>query len=152
MIEDARWDAPFLQPLAERAAAAALGAAGIAAPLEIAILAADDARMAGLNATFRGRDGATNVLSWPAFDLAPGAAPPEDRFGRPLLGDIALGYETCRAEAKAADRPFEAHIAHLIIHGCLHLLGYDHENEADATVMEDLEVRALARIGYPSPY
>lgn len=152
VIEDDRWSETDLAPLAETATTRALEVAGIDVPVEVALLATSDARMAELNREFRGKDRATNVLSWPAFDLAPGAAPPEDRFGRPGLGDIALGYETCAAEARAADRPFGHHVAHLVVHGCLHLLGYDHENEADATEMEELEVRALASMGIPTPY
>ncbi|MEO1000081.1 MAG: rRNA maturation RNase YbeY [Pseudomonadota bacterium] len=141
VIEGGGWPAD-LPALAERAAGAALTAAGVAAEgREIALLAAGDARIAALNLAFRGKEGATNVLSWPA-------APPEDES----LGDIALAWETCAAEAEAAGRPLADHLAHLIVHGTLHLLGYDHGTEAEATKMETIEVEALALIGVANPY
>lgn len=153
LIEDPRWQAVGLDTLAAGAAAAALGIAGIGGPREISILAADDARIAALNAAHRGKDGATNVLSWPAEDLAPdmpGARP--NPPGLPELGDIALAYETCAGEATAHGIPVSAHVSHLIVHGVLHLLGYDHETDADATLMESLEIKALENMGLHNPY
>jgi probable rRNA maturation factor len=160
MIEAPGWESIGLGPLAERAARAALEGAGVgAAGFEIALLAASDARIAELNAGFRGRAGPTNVLSFPAADRAPtreGAIPTPPTPGRPEdpapLGDIALAYETCVREAEAGGLPLGNHVAHLIVHGTLHLLGYDHDRDGDATLMEALESRILAELGVPDPY
>ncbi|MEO0912434.1 MAG: rRNA maturation RNase YbeY [Pseudomonadota bacterium] len=159
VIEDERWEAFPLARLSEEALALALDAAGISRAVEMALLATGDAGIAALNSRFRGKSSATNVLSWPAFDLfpeTPGAAPsreiPEDPFGLPSIGDMALAYETVMAESAAGGIPPEHHITHLVLHGSLHLLGYDHETEADATLMEGLEVRALASVGIATPY
>lgn len=146
VIEDPRWEALGLAALAERAAQAALAAAGVAPEgCEISLLGADDARMAALNAAFRGKAGPTNVLSWPSEEAAaPGAA----RF----LGDLALGWETCMAEAAAAGIAPADHVTHLVAHGVLHLLGHDHGAEAEAEAMEALERKTLASLGVADPY
>jgi probable rRNA maturation factor len=98
------------------------------------------------------------VLSWPAEDLAasePGGQPlrPEADFtGEIPLGDIAIAYDTCAREAAAAKKPLADHLRHLIVHGVLHLLGYDHISDLDATVMEGLEVEILGNLGLDDPY
>ena len=125
--------------LAARAAEAALAAADARGGL--AVLLADDDRLAGLNAAFRGRSGPTNVLSFPA------PANPEG-----WLGDVALSFGTCLREAEAQDKRLEHHLQHLVAHGVLHLVGYDHETEAEASVMEGLEIKVLAGLGTPDPY
>ena len=159
IVEDARWDETDLSRLAPQAVAAALSAAGVSADVEVSILACGDDRIATLNSRFRGKSSATNVLSWPALDLfpdAPGGAPsteiPPDPFGETALGDIAIALETVVAEAQAGGIPLEHHIFHLILHAALHLLGYDHQTDADAAVMEGLEIAALAKAGIASPY
>ncbi|MEM9231990.1 MAG: rRNA maturation RNase YbeY [Pseudomonadota bacterium] len=159
VVEDPRWVDTGLDTLAQTAIGLALRHAGVIQPVEVAILACDDARIATLNSQFRGRSNATNVLSWPAFDLfpaRPGGAPltdlPVDPFGVPFLGDIAIAYETVVAEATSGTISLDDHILHLILHACLHLLGYDHQIPADAEVMEGLEVKALAECGIASPY
>ena len=142
-----------LQDLARPALLAAMDKAGINGAAEVSILATDDAQMADLNGAFRGRDAPTNVLSWPAETLAPatpGSVPPPPTTEE--LGDIALGFETCRAEADEMSRPLCNHISHLIVHGFFHLLGYDHQNDADAALMERLETETLAMLGVPNPY
>ncbi|MEL7298813.1 MAG: rRNA maturation RNase YbeY [Pseudomonadota bacterium] len=149
IVEDARWG--DLEPLAQRAVEAVFNGVGLVG--DVALLAADDARVAELNAQFRGKHAPTNVLSWPTEERGaaqPGGTPrvPETRE----LGDIALAYETCAREAEAQGKPFAAHVTHLIVHGMLHLLGYDHETEADAALMEGLEVEILGNLGYPDPY
>lgn len=153
VIDDPRWEEAGLEALADRAARALLAELGIAAEeCEISLLGTDDARIASLNASFRGRDAPTNVLSWPAveFDL-PGHLPAEEE--RPVfLGDVALAFGTCTEEARTANIPFRDHVLHLCVHGILHLLGYDHETDADAGRMESLEVKALASLGIPDPY
>ncbi|MGB0497401.1 MAG: rRNA maturation RNase YbeY [Rubricella sp.] len=158
VIEDDRWEAIGLLPLAERAITAALKAGGIGDGYEIAILACDDDRIAALNAEFRSKPKPTNVLSWPAHDLAPvdpggepGKPPPPDGFDD-HLGDIALAYETCMAEAREQGKKPADHVTHLILHGTLHLLGYDHIRDEDAELMEELERSTLAEMGITDPY
>ncbi len=153
VLEDPRWEAAGLAAIAERAAQALLAELGIAAEdCEISLLGTDDARIARLNAGFRGRDAPTNVLSWPAFELdSPGLLPAGEE--RPVfLGDIALAYDTCAGEAQAAGLSLHDHAAHLCVHGILHLLGFDHEIDADAERMQAVEVKALASLGIPDPY
>lgn len=113
---------------------------------EVAILFTDDAAQKRLNHAYRGKDAATNVLSFPVAGMT---FPP----GVPrALGDISLACETVKREARASDTAVDDHLRHLIIHGLLHLLGYDHEDDAEATVMERTETRALARLGIADPY
>jgi probable rRNA maturation factor len=149
LVEDGRWTAAGLEAVAERAARAALVVTGRdPARHEIALLACDDARIAALNADFRGRPQPTNVLSWPA------SAPPAPEPGaEPLfLGDLALAYETCAREAEAAGISLADHAAHLVVHGVLHLIGHDHGDDAEAGAMEALETKALASMGIGNPY
>jgi probable rRNA maturation factor len=160
VIEDARWEAFGLAVVAERAGQAALSAIGL--PPEgfaISLMGCDDARIAALNADFRGKPKPTNVLSWPSEERRAKCAgedpePPEPGTADDpeSLGDIAIAWETCAAEAEAQDKSMADHVTHLIVHGILHLLGYDHEAEADAALMEGLEVRALASLGVSDPY
>jgi probable rRNA maturation factor len=146
-IEDPRWLALGLPALAERAARAALAAAGLDPErCEIGLLAADDARIAALNAAFRARAGPTNVLSWPSGAVP--SAPGERRF----LGDLALAWETCAAEAEAAGVAPADHVTHLIVHGVLHLLGRDHADAGEAAAMEAEESKILASLGVADPY
>lgn len=158
-LDDARWTALDLPTLADAAFGAVCAASGLdPARCEVAILACGDAAIARLNADFRGNAAATNVLSWPAEDLAatlPGAPPrrPEADFsGAIALGDIAIAWDTCLREAEAAGKPMSDHVAHLVVHGLLHLLGYDHIDDRDAAVMEGLEVEILGRLGLDDPY
>ena len=157
VIEDDRWTEAGLEELAGRAADATLAHLGLdPAAWEIAVLACDDARIAALNADFRGKPRPTNVLSWPAEERAadaPGAAPASPSADEgPELGDIALAFETCAREAAEAGRPLGAHVSHLVVHGTLHLLGYDHVRDAAAELMERIEVEVLASLGIPDPY
>jgi probable rRNA maturation factor len=154
LIEAPEWEALGLEPLAETAAAATLAHLGLAADHEIALLGCDDARIAGLNADFRGKPQPTNVLSWPSDERGAetaggGPLPPEPGEE---LGDIAIAYQTCAREAEAAGRPLRDHVTHLVVHGTLHLLGYDHEDGQDAALMERLEVEILATLGVADPY
>lgn len=160
IYEDERWTALDLEALASRAGAAALTHLGHdPGGFEISLLACDDARIRGLNAGFRGKDKATNVLSWPAWDLSaeePGGLPEPPETGTPedpeALGDIALAYETCAAEAREQGKALADHLTHLVVHSTLHLLGYDHETDADAGLMEKTEVAILAQLGIADPY
>lgn len=115
---------------------------GAAEELELSLLFTDDAAIRRLNNHYRGKDKPTNVLSFPQ---APGP------HAGALLGDVILAVETTRREAALAGKPFEDHMAHLLIHGFLHLLGYDHETDGDAEEMEALERSALESIGIADP-
>ncbi|MDG4649534.1 rRNA maturation RNase YbeY [Roseibacterium sp. SDUM158017] len=160
LIDAPAWEETALEALAPEACETALRQLDLdPARFSVSILACDDARIAGLNAEFRGKAQPTNVLSWPSEERGaevPGAMPDlprPDPAGPPEeLGDIALAYETCRREAEAAGRPLDHHVAHLLVHGLLHLLGFDHETDADAELMERLETHVLARLGVPDPY
>ncbi len=160
LIEDARWAAFGLEDLAEQAAAATLAAAGLpAAGFEISLLGCDDRRIADLNADFRGKPLPTNVLSWPSqeraadADGARPALPQPGPAGMPEeLGDIAIAWETCAREAAEQGKALRDHVTHLLVHGTLHLLGYDHVRDGDAALMERTEVRILEDMGLSNPY
>jgi len=147
-VGDVRWSqGRDLDALVAQCLAAAMAETGEVPPLaEVSVLFTDDEAQRTLNREHRGKDATTNVLSFPVDDMP---LPP----GMPCtLGDISLAYETVESEAQAAAIAFDAHLRHLIIHGFLHLLGYDHENDAEASVMESKETRALARLGIADPY
>lgn len=160
-IEDARWQSLDLAHLAEEAGKAIQSYLEIEDELEVSVLGCDDARIAALNGEFREKRKATNVLSWPAEDLSPeaeGARPerprpdphfPEDPIA---LGDVAIAYETCAREAREQGKPLTSHVTHLLVHGMLHLLGYDHIRDLDATLMEATEVDILGKLGVADPY
>lgn len=159
IAEDERWQSFGLAPLAERAAAATLAHLGLEpSEFEISLMGCDDARIAVLNADFRGKPAATNVLSWPSEERGAepeGAAPelPEGDADMPEeLGDIAIAWETCEREAAEAGKPMAEHVTHLVVHAVLHLLGYDHERDADASLMEGTEIAILAELGLANPY
>ncbi|MBN8979873.1 MAG: rRNA maturation RNase YbeY [Rhizobiales bacterium] len=144
--QDAR-DAEAIIHRAIEAAAAAVDAETFDA--ELAIMLTDDDGIRTLNKNWRGIDKPTNVLSFPALQPT---GPRDDDDAPRMLGDIAIAYETTRAEADAEHKPFENHLSHLAIHGFLHLIGYDHEKDDDAEVMEELERRILSQLGIPDPY
>ncbi|MBO9475333.1 rRNA maturation RNase YbeY [Shimia sp. R10_1] len=160
IVEDPRWESLDFETLAETAAQATLAHLALtAADFEIAVLACDDARIAVLNADFRDKDKATNVLSWPSEergaeeDGGTPDAPEPSMMGLPEeLGDIAISYDTCLREAEAAGKSLTDHCTHLVVHGVLHLLGYDHIRDKDATLMEGHEVAILGKLGLPDPY
>lgn len=159
VIEDERWQAVGLDALAERAARAALAHLDMTPDgFTLCLMGCDDARIAVLNAEFRDKPTPTNVLSWPSEDLSndAGAAParplPWDGDDPWSLGDIALAYDTCAAEAQAAGLRMADHVTHLVVHGLLHLLGYDHQDDIEATRMEALETEILGKLGLADPY
>lgn len=133
--------------LARQTIAAAVAESGVAllAGAELCIHLSDDARVRELNARWRGLDKSTNVLSFPA-------APPAGVATARLLGDVVLAFETVAREAAEDNKPLPDHFRHLVAHGFLHLLGYDHEGAADAERMEAMETRILARLGVADPY
>lgn len=144
--------------LAQRAGAAALAqtphaALAAAAPLvEVGVRLTDDAEVQALNRDYRGQDKPTNVLSFPQYDPSDFAMLANTDDGEILLGDIVLALETCTREA--ADRGISVadHATHLIVHGTLHLLGYDHQDDASGDAMEAIETKALATLGLADPY
>ncbi len=159
VIEDERWAGENISKLAQASCRATLEHLNIPPnDFEIALLACDDSKIAALNHDFREKDAPTNVLSWPEIDLSAseaGAAPESPRpdpTEKAELGNIAIAYETCMAEANDQNLPPKHHISHLLVHGCLHLLGYDHVLEKDAALMEGLEVEILAKLGISDPY
>jgi len=120
-------------------------------PVEISVRLTGDDEVRALNAHWRGKDTATNVLSFPLAEADQFAVPAAEGLEL-LLGDIVLARGVCAAEADDKQLPFEDHAAHLLVHGTLHLLGYDHHDDASAADMEGREVRALARLGIADPY
>lgn len=160
VIEDPRWEEFGLTALAEPAALATLAALNLSPKgFTLCMMACDDTRIATLNADFRGKPQPTNVLSWPSEDRGadtPGGLPEPPIAGPDddpeSLGDIAIAYDTCKAEAAAQDKRMGDHVTHLVVHGMLHLLGYDHVDDADGDLMEATEVRILATLGVSDPY
>lgn len=127
---------------------------------EISLVLGDDALLHELNRDYRGKNKPTNVLSFPAMELVPGELVPGEPVERPVLpavsivplGDVAIAYETTASEAREQGKTVSAHLSHLVVHGVLHLLGYDHMTKAQATDMETLETAVLARFGLSDPY
>jgi len=145
-VEDPRWtealpDAEALTRAAAQAALAQRPADAAEAGGAIVVLLADDAAVHALNARFRGKDAPTNVLSFPA---------PENPEGH--LGDLALAFEVCAREAAQQGKALRHHLQHLVVHGVLHLLGYDHMSDDEAEEMEGLERIVMAGLGAPDPY
>ena len=160
LIEDARWQDLDLEALAQAACNAVFGRMTLPAEFfEVSLMGCDDGRITVLNADFRDKPTPTNVLSWPSEDRSAARAglhpdrPDWDPKGMPVeLGDIAISYDTCMREAAAQNKQMHAHVTHLLVHGLLHLLGYDHINDADAGLMEGLEVEILVKMGFSDPY
>lgn len=155
VVEDGRWQEAGLAQLAQAACTATFEALALSPEWEISLLACDDTRIAALNAEFREKPTPTNVLSWPSQDRAadsPGATPAPPEGPDPELGDLAISYDTCAREAATQSKHFNDHVTHLLIHGTLHLLGYDHIDDQDAAMMERLETRILANLGIADPY
>ena len=145
LIEAEGWNGVAgLETLIRRAVMTALASVEDTEGARVSVLLTDDAAIQKLNAGFRGKNKPTNVLSFPAPEI-PGD--PE-----PMLGDLALAYETCAREAEEESKTITDHLTHLVIHGTLHLLGFDHEEEAEAEEMEALETALLAGLGIADPY
>ena len=149
-IADPRWrEVSGMTACVERAASAArdcLAASDVAGP--VAIRLSNDGEVRELNRTFRGKDTPTNVLSFPA----PADESSSHFADEPSMGDIILALETVQREAEIDGKKFESHVAHLVIHGVLHLAGFDHEEHEDAEEMESLEIEVLQRLGIENPY
>jgi probable rRNA maturation factor len=138
-------------PDAEAIVASAVDAAFAEARLvcrdgaELAVTLADDARVMALNAEWRAKDKPTNVLTFPAVE-------PDETANAEMLGDVILAFETVEREAAAEGKSLSDHLSHLVVHGVLHLFGYDHLDDENAEAMETIEIRALARLGIADPY
>jgi probable rRNA maturation factor len=148
-IEAGGWPpASELDALTRRAVAASFAELGLSPEPdpELSLTFTDDAHIASLNAQWRGKDSPTNVLSFPLIQVRPGVPLP------PMLGDIVVAFETVSREAEDQGKPFIAHLTHLLVHGLLHLLGYDHVDDGEAETMESLERRILERLAIPDPY
>ena len=148
--DDPRWQSYLV--LVEARLGALADALGLPGHGEVSVKLTDDLRISDLNMGFRGKSGATNVLSFPALDFI---APPEENDFPQMpfsLGDIVLAFDTLVFEADVAEKEFADHLAHLLVHGLLHLLGYDHQNDADAARMEAKESTLLAGVGVGDPY
>ncbi|MDA4846303.1 rRNA maturation RNase YbeY [Hoeflea poritis] len=153
-IEAAGWPEPdVLEALCDRVIAAAASYLERyekqpfpASGCELSLLFADDPAVRAINSRWRSQDKPTNVLSFPAAPVEPGQMP-----GR-MLGDVLFAHETVAREAQAMDIPFDNHLIHLLVHGFLHLLGYDHIDDDDAEAMESLETRILAALDLSDPY
>jgi probable rRNA maturation factor len=145
LVRSAHWrKQPRAAAIIKKAIAAA--AKAVSKPqAELAIVLSDDSAIRALNRDWRGKDMATNVLSFPA-------ARPRQARACAYLGDIVIGYQTAAKEAAAENKPFRHHLAHLAVHGYLHLVGYDHDTDRAAQKMERLERAILARIAVPDPY
>ncbi len=142
------WKAlPEAPRLAAAAVEAAFATAGLnaAAGAELAVVLSDDAGVRELNRTWRGKDAPTNVLTFPA-------AEPDEIATAPVLGDIVLAFETVEREARTEGRRPADHFVHLVVHGVLHVYGFDHGTDAEAEAMEEIERRALSGLGIPDPY
>jgi probable rRNA maturation factor len=138
---------PDARQLARQAARAAFKAgAGVCGEVELGVVLTGDSEQRRLNRDFRGRDAPTNVLSFAAAAGVPPAGAPL------LLGDVVLAFETVAQEAAARGRPLADRLTHLVVHGTLHLLGWDHQSEAEAAAMELLETAILAKLGVADPY
>lgn len=148
LIEAGAWPpAARLRALVDRVLAAAVGALrpALAPDAELSVVFTDDVHVRSLNRRHRSKDSATNVLSFPGARADP-------RLIGPLVGDIVVAAETIAAEAAADGLAFEDRLTHLLVHGFLHLLGYDHGSDGEAAVMEGLETAILARLGIADPY
>ena len=151
------WNASNIgDPMVKLAAHAALGVAPLRdGRYELTIVLTGDTEISDLNRTWRGKDQPTNVLSFPAGTVPYDAVTADANAvhdGCMLLGDIVIAFETTEAEAAEKAIPLTNHLSHLVVHGMLHLLGLDHQGDADAEQMEDLERQALASLGISDPY
>jgi probable rRNA maturation factor len=153
IIEDLAWqNLPFdCECYIKEVVLSGLNHVKIVPPLEISVLLTNNQHIQVLNNEYRGQDKPTNVLSFPS--LTPEElAHPEPLGELLIMGDIVLAFETIKKEALDQHKTFQHHLAHLTIHGLLHLLGYDHENDADANIMESLEITILKQLNITNPY
>lgn len=150
-VEDDRWSEalPGLEELVTVAVNAALAGAGEEGPSEVSVVLTSDAAVHALNRDYRGKDAPTNVLSFAVREAGAPFPPP----GVPeTLGDVVVAFETTQTEAADGGKTLKAHLCHLLVHGVLHLVGYDHQDDSQAEEMEGLETEVLAGLGIDDPY
>lgn len=153
-----RQDISGAEDLCRRVALAALEGSGHdlgGRDVEVSLMLADDALIRKLNREYRNQDKATNVLSFASGAFTSGddePASPAGTSGPVALGDVVIAFETVRGEAQAQEKSLEAHLTHMVVHGILHLLGFDHEDRSQAEHMEGLEISILAGLGHDNPY
>jgi len=148
VVEEDRWNAvPDVADLCTKIATACLPAVNYDGALAATVLLSNDAHLQDLNARFRDQDKPTNVLSFPNDDEEP-----DPETGALYLGDIAVSYDTVLREATEADKSLQNHLTHMIVHGVLHLAGFDHLDDAEAEEMESMEVNILKEFGISDPY
>lgn len=153
VTEYSDWDDKSLERIAHRVANVTNESIDLPENANVAVLLCDDAKIQFLNKKFRGNPHPTNILSWPNKNLAadmPGQKP--KLASDPDLGNIAIAYQLCFAEADSAHIALNDYLAHLLVHGTLHLLGYDHIEDTDAVIMETIEIDILAKLGISDPY
>ncbi len=154
IVRSALWNKRRTAQSVVKKAVLAAAKAASTAPAELAIVLSNDSTIRALNRDWRGKNAPTNVLSFPAAPDLPvrSQSRGKSQIAPPYIGDIVIAYQTTAREAIAEGKPFAHHLAHLAVHGFLHLLGYDHENDRDAKKMESLERRVLGRLAIPDPY
>ena len=153
VVKDRRWDVEELSEIGARVAVVLSDYLTFPDMASAIVMACDNTTISNLNQNFRGKPQPTNVLSWPSVELAakiPGRRPVLAAHAE--LGDIAIAFETCIGEAHKANCPIIDHFTHLLLHATLHLLGYDHIEDVDAELMEQIEVDVLAKLGICNPY
>jgi len=155
--EEDKWsEIPDIEGLCQQACQQALDNRGVnryCSDLEVSILLTNDKKIRKLNSNFRGKDKPTNVLSFPNIEVHPDKIDELKHHGEEaVLGDIALSFKTIKKEAKEQQKDIKDHVAHLVVHATLHLLGYDHEKDKDAEIMEALEASILNHMGISDPY
>ena len=153
ILEDQRWK-PLQRAIEQAGEATLIHLQLDPSAWEVTVLGCNDARIAELNDDFREKREPTNVLSWPSQERGADTegARPQAPKGDSELGDIAISYDTCQNEAESGLIPLENHTIHLVVHGVLHLLGYDHIKDTDGDLMEATEIAILAKLGVENPY
>ena len=147
------WDVEKLNKIAEKVSEATNTKLRLPKCASVAVLLCNNAKIQRLNKDFRASDKATNILSWPVENLKAASSGQLPNLAiNPQLGDLAMAYEVCFSESRLGQIPFRDHLAHLLLHGTLHLLGYDHMEDTDALVMEAIEIEVLAKMCISNPY
>ena len=147
------WDVEKLNKIAEKVSEATNTKLRLPKCASVAVLLCNNAKIQRLNKDFRASDKATNILSWPIENLRAASSGQLPNLAiNPQLGDLAMAYEVCFSESRLGQIPFCDHLAHLLLHGTLHLLGYDHMENTDALIMEAIEIEVLAKMCISNPY
>ena len=147
------WDVEKLNKIAEKVSEATNTKLRLPKCASVAVLLCNNAKIQRLNKDFRASDKATNILSWPIENLRAASSGQLPNLAiNPQLGDLAMAYEVCFSESRLGQIPFRDHLAHLLLHGTLHLLGYDHMEDTDALIMEAIEIEVLAKMCISNPY